>query len=180
MKEISTERLIIRPWSISDSSDLYEYAKSELVGPNAGWQPHKSEDESKEIINMFIRDNDSYAIVLKKENKVIGGIGLHNRKPDISLESLNQREIGYVLNPKYWGRNYVPEAVKALINYGFNQMNLDLIWCGHYDFNNNSKRVNEKCGFKYRFTRKEKLERLNNIEVNVLYYSILRDEYESN
>ena len=57
-------------------------------------------------------------------------------------------------------------------------MNLDLIWCGHYDFNNNSKRVNEKCGFKYEFTRKENLERLDNIKVNVLYYSILREEYK--
>lgn len=180
MNEIITDRLIIRPWSIRDSSDLYEYAKSELVGPNAGWKPHKSEDESKEIINMFISNNDSYAIVLKKENKVIGGIGLHNRKPDVSLEYLKQRELGYVLNPKYWGNNYVPEAVKALIEYGFTEMNLDLIWCGHYDFNNNSKRVIEKCGFKYKFTRKKILERLDNIEVNVLYYSILRDEYENN
>lgn len=180
MKNIITNRLILRPWRLSDSSDLYEYAQSELVGPNAGWKPHKSEDESRELIKRFIRNKDSYAIVLKEENKVIGGIGLHNRKPDISLEYLKQREIGYVLNTKYWGNEYVPEAVKALINYGFNQMNLDLIWCGHYDFNNNSKRVNEKCGFKYKFTRKENLKLLDNIEVSVLYYNILKNDYENN
>ncbi|MGG7212469.1 GNAT family N-acetyltransferase [Clostridium nigeriense] len=178
MRDIITSRLILRPWKLSDSKDLYEYAQSELVGPKAGWKPHKSEDESKDIIKMFISNNDSYAIVLKEENKVIGGIGLHNRKPDVSLDHLEQREIGYVLNPKYWGNEYIPEAVKGLINYGFNKMNLDLIWCGHFDFNNNSKRVNEKCGFKYKFTRKENLERLDNIEVNVLYYNILRDEYQ--
>lgn len=177
MNEIITERLIIRPWNINDSRDLYEYAKSELVGPNAGWKPHKSEDESKEIINMFIKNKDSYAIYLKEEDKVIGGIGLHNTKPDNSLEDLKQREIGYVLNPKYWGNNYVPEAVKALIKYGFTEMDLDLIWCGHYDFNNRSKRVIEKCGFKYKFTKREKLERLDNVEVNELYYSIFKDEY---
>ena len=178
MKEITTDRLIIRPWKIGDSSDLYEYAKSELVGPNAGWKPHNSEEESKEIINMFISNNDSYAIVLKSENKVIGGIGLHNRKPDIDLQDLEQREIGYVLNPKYWGNEYVPEAVKALIDYGFNKMNLDLIWCGHYDFNNNSKRVIEKCGFNYKFKRKEKLESLDNLEVTVLYYNIFKSKYK--
>ena len=177
MKEIITDRLIIRPWKISDSSDLYEYAKSELVGPNAGWKPHKSEEESREIINMFISNNDSYAIVLKSENKVIGGIGLHNRKPDAALKDLEQREIGYVLNPKYWGNGYMPEAVNTLIDYGLNKMNLDLIWCGHYDFNNNSKRVNEKCGFKYKFKRKENLKMLDNIEVTVLYYNILKSEY---
>lgn len=54
MKEIITDRLIIRPWSIMDNSDLYEYAKSELVGPNSGWKPHKSEDESKEIIKRLM------------------------------------------------------------------------------------------------------------------------------
>lgn len=178
MKEITTDRLIIRPWKISDSSDLYEYAKSELVGPNAGWKPHNSEEESKEIINMFISNNDSYAIVLKSESKVIGGIGLHNRKPEIDLQVLEQREVGYVLNPKYWGNEYVPEAVNALIDYGFNKMNLDLIWCGHYDFNNNSKRVNKKCGFNYKFRRKEKLELLDNIEVTVLYYNILKSKYK--
>ena len=180
METIFTDRLILRPWSLDDSSDLYEYAQSELVGPNAGWKPHKSEEESKEIINMFITNNDSYAIVLKEENKVIGGIGLHNRKPDVSLEDLEQREIGYVLNPKYWGNGYVPEAVRELLKYGFEKMNLDLIWCGHYDFNSKSKRVNEKCGFKYKFTIKENLERLDNNEVNVLYYNILRYEYDNN
>ena len=42
-----------REWRESDSSDLYEYAKSDLVGPNAGWKPHKSEGESKDIIKML-------------------------------------------------------------------------------------------------------------------------------
>lgn len=178
MKEIITDRLILRPWSIEDSKDFYEYAKSELVGPNAGWKPHKSEEESKDIINMFIRNNDSYAIVLKNENKVIGGVGLHNRKPDASLERLNQREICYALNPKYWGNNYIPETVKALLKYGFTEMKLDLIWCGHYDFNNKSKRVIDKCGFKYKLTKKENVERLDNVVVNVLYYNIFKNEYK--
>lgn len=177
MEKLTTERLILREWRESDSSDLYEYAKSDLVGPNAGWKPHKDENESKEIIKMFIKNNDVYAIVLKSENKVIGSIGLHNRKPDEKLDNLEQREIGYVLNPKYWGNEYVPEAVNCLINYGFNELKLDLIWCGHYDFNNKSKRVIEKCGFKYKFTKNEKIKLLDNKEVNSMYYNILKSEY---
>ena len=47
MKEIITDRLIIRPWKLSDSSDLYEYAQSELVGPNAGWRPHQKKKAKK-------------------------------------------------------------------------------------------------------------------------------------
>lgn len=179
MEELISNRLILRQWQESDSADLYEYAKSNLVGPSAGWPPHKDENESKEKIKIFICNSDTYAIVLKSENKVIGGIGLHRRKPDINLANLAQREIGYVLNPKYWGNSYVPEAVNCLVDYGFNKLNLDIIWCGHYDFNNNSKRVNEKCGFKYRFTRKERLKLLDNKEINILYYSILKSEYFS-
>lgn len=177
MEGLVTERLVLRKWIETDSKDLYEYAKSELVGPNAGWPPHKSEDESKEIVKMFIKNDDCYAIVLKSENKVIGGIGLHERKPDASLSELKQKEIGYVLNPKYWGRGIVPEAVNCLINYGFKELNLDLIWCGHFDFNDKSRRVNEKCGFKYRFSKKEKLSLLGNKEVTTLYYCLFKSNY---
>lgn len=178
METLYTNRLILRQWKESDSGDVYEYGKSDLVGPRAGWSPHKSEEESKGIIKMFIEDDDTYAIVLKSENKVIGGIGLHDKKPDESLSHLEQKEIGYVLNPKYWGNEYVPEAVKCVIDYGFNKLNLDLLWCAHHDYNNNSKRVIEKCGFKYKFKMNEEMPMLDNKEVTVLYYNIFKGNYE--
>lgn len=176
MDKITTERLILREWKESDSADLYEYACNELVGPNAGWPPHQNEDESKEIIKMFINDQSVYAIELKSTGKVIGGIGMHDRSPDLALKELDQREIGYVLNPKYWGNGYVPEAVNGLIDFGFQEMNLDLIWCGHYEENAKSKRVNEKCGFEYRFNRIEEIKLLQE-ERNVYYYCIEKSKY---
>lgn len=179
MKELQTDRLILRKWKETDSKDLFEYAKSNLVGPNAGWAPHKNEEESKQIIKMFIESKDTYAIVLKSENKVIGSIGLHLDSPDESLADLNQREIGYVLNPKYWGKGIVPEAVNRVLKYGFQELGLDLIWCAHFDFNHNSKRVNEKCGFKYRFSKDEVIKVLDSKEVTVLYYNIYKSEYSS-
>ncbi|MBU3073123.1 GNAT family N-acetyltransferase [Clostridium estertheticum] len=177
METLVTNRLILREWKESDSADLYEYAKSELVGPSAGWPTHKNEEDSKGIIKMFIENNETYAVVLKSENKVIGGIGLHNRKPDDNLFDMKQKEIGYVLNPKYWGNGFIPEAVHYLIRYGFNKLNLDLIWCGHFDFNSKSKRVIEKCGFKYRFQKTDRLILLDNKEVITLYYNIFKSDY---
>jgi RimJ/RimL family protein N-acetyltransferase len=177
MEILETKRLILRPWGENDSLDLYEYAKDPRVGPNAGWPVHKDHEDSKKIIKMFIKNNDCLAIVLKNENKVIGSIGLHKRTPDESIKDLNQREIGYVLNPNYWGNEYVPEAVKHLIDYGFEKLALDVIWCGHYNFNNNSKRVVEKCGFNYRFNRDTRLQLLDNKIVNESYYSITKNEY---
>ena len=177
MNTLETERLILRPWRETDSKDLYEYAKSELVGPNAGWAPHKNEEESKAIINMFIENEDTYAVVLKSENKVIGGIGLHDRQPYGSVHDLKQREIGYVLNPDYWGQGIIPESVDRLLEYAFNDKDLDIIWCAHYEFNENSKRVIEKCGFKYRFKKEEKIKALDNKDVTTLYYNIFKSDY---
>ena len=173
MEVLETKRLILRNWELTDSKDLFEYAKSPLVGPNAGFKPHKSESDSLEIIKMFIKGDNVYAIELKTENKVIGSVGIHKRSPDEKLSELNQREIGYVLNPKYWGNGFMPEVVKYLISYCFNEMKLDIIWCGHYDFNNNSKRVNEKCQFQYQFSKVEYLKLLDNKEVTTLYYNIV-------
>lgn len=179
MKTLETERLILRKWNEDDYLDLFEYACDNRVGPNAGWPVHKTVEESRSVIKSFIENDDTYAIVLKSENKVIGGIGMHNRTPDEALKDLKQREIGYVLNPKYWGNGYVPEAVKILIKYGFEEMNLDLIWCGHYDFNIKSKRVIEKCGFNHKFNRDITLKLLDNKQVNELFYNISKSEYYS-
>ena len=170
MERIITERLILREWNLSDSKDFYEFAKSDLVGPNAGWEPHKSEEESKALIQMFIRQNNNYAIVLKKENKVIGNIGFYRRKHDENYKHFVQREIGYSLNPEYWGKGYMTEALEALIEYTFNRLNVEIIWCSHFDSNFRSKAVIEKCGFTYKLTQKDFLPMYRNKEVTSLVY----------
>lgn len=178
MTRHKTERLLLREWRESDCSDLFEYAQSDDVGPYAGWNPHKSEEESKSIIKMFLIKPYTYAIVLIEENKVIGSIGLHNRRPDENLAHLKQKEIGFALNPKYWGKGIIPEAVKCILDYGFRVLQLDEIWCGHFDFNEKSRRVNEKCGFIFRMKKQEKLKFYNNRQVESLYYSITRNDYD--
>lgn len=179
MQELQTERLLLRPWKESDVKDLFDYAKDERVGPNAGWKPHKDEGESKEVIQMFLESTDRlYAIELPGEGKVIGSLGLHDRKPDEKLAHMHQMEVGYVLHPSYWGKGYVPEAVNRVLQHAFEDLKLDVVWCGHYDFNQNSKRVNEKVGFNYRFSKNITLDRLDGQEVECLYYSILKSDYK--
>ncbi len=180
MKTLESQRLILREWEYSDVNDLYEYAVSDLVGPSAGWMPHKDIKESKEIIKMFKDKQDVYAIVLKEENKVIGSIGIHDAKPDESLSHLKQKEIGFVLNPAYWGKGLVPEATRRIMKFLFEDQGLDLVWVGHFDFNEKSKRVIEKCGFNYKFTLDKELPRYNNMKVRLVQYSITRDEFFNN
>lgn len=148
---IETERLILRPFKKSDLQDFNEYASVPGVGEMAGWGHHETIEKTQEILDMFIREDKTFAIVLKNNNKVIGSLGVEEYGLEDKLTEFNGyygREIGYVLSKDYWGQGIMPEAVTAVINYLFNDLNLDFLTCGYYEFNNQSKRVQEKCGFK--------------------------------
>ena len=80
MKRMETERLILRPWELSDAKDLYAYASTPKVGPMAGGKPHESVEESREIIKRFREVDDSWALELKENHRVIGSVGLHQHK----------------------------------------------------------------------------------------------------
>lgn len=149
--QIETERLILRPFLPSDLDDFYEYASVEGVGERAGWKHHESKANSKEILDNFIFQDHDFAIYSKKDNKVIGSLGVNEYGMEEKLtefEHYKGREIGYVLSKDYWGQGLMPEAVKGVIDYLFKTLNLDFLLCGYYDFNTQSKRVQEKCGFK--------------------------------
>ncbi len=176
MVEAETERLLLRNWKHSDFEDLFEFAKLESVAPHVAWNTHKAEQDSKNAISKFIKDDDVLAIELKKENKVIGSIALYRKKPDPNNQSDSQREIYYALNPKYWGKGYMPEAVSGLLDSCFNEQGLDLIWCGYYDGNEKSKKVIEKSGFKYAFNCME-LNPAIGKEVITHYYNITKEKY---
>lgn len=176
MKSIETERLNLRGWKLEDYLDFYEYASDERVCHSAGCGIIKSIEDSKRNIELYISSNQCYAIVLKSENKVIGSIGIDNVAPDKTLKDLNQRYIGYNINPKYWGNGYAPEAVKFLNKYLFEELNLDLIWTSHYDFNIKSKRVIEKCSFKYKFNRDVTIKALGKKAIEV-FYNVSKEDY---
>lgn len=144
-----TERLVLRPWKESDLQDFYEYASVDGVGQMAGWTPHKDLDESRKILSHFIEGKHVFA--LEHEGKVIGSLGveMYNEEYYPEFAQLHGREIGYVLSKAYWGRGLMPEAVKAVIQWLFETVALDFIMVGHFDWNSQSRRVIEKCGFQY-------------------------------
>ena len=148
---IETKRLILRPFRQSDLCDFNEYASVPGVGEMAGWKHHETIEKTQKVLDMFIKEDKTFAIVFKKNNKVIGSIGVEKYELEDKLTEFNGyygRKIGYVLSKDYWGKGIMPEAVGAVISYLFNDLNLDFLTCAYYDFNNQSKRVQEKCGFK--------------------------------
>jgi ribosomal-protein-alanine N-acetyltransferase len=146
-----TDRLILRAWQNTDLNDFYEYASVRGVGEMAGWKHHESIDVSQKILQSFISDKNVFAIVFKKDNKIIGSLGLHNSwaNKETEYEKLKVKEIGYVLSKDYWGKGIMVEAVKAVIEFCFSKYDLDTLTIGHFSSNIQSKRVIEKCGFSF-------------------------------
>ena len=146
---LETERLLLRPWRESDAEECYKYAKDPRVGPIAGWPVHKSVENSRHVIKTFLMEPETYAIVLKETGFPVGSIGLHRN--DLA-EKEDEMELGYWIGVPYWGRGLVPEASRELLRHAFDDLHLARVWCGYYDGNEQSKRVQEKLGFKYQWT----------------------------
>lgn len=149
--KLETDRLILRPFEEGDLNDFYEYAKVDGVGEAAGWIHHNSIEESKTILEMFIKEHRTFAVTDKKSGKVIGSVGIENADEifgkDFADKNIN--EVGYVLSKDYWGNGLMTEAVKAVICYLFDELKCDCVTVGHFLRNDRSRRVIEKCGFEY-------------------------------
>ena len=174
--ELYTKRLLLRPFTEDDAEDVYAYAQDPRVGPAAGWTPHRSVEESREIIRTVFSEPGVFAVVEKESGKVIGSAGFTGRHRK-ELPGPDD-QIGYSLSPAWWGRGLIPEAVEELLRYGFEDLGLRTIWCDHYDGNQKSKRVIRKCGFSFRFLRMQKVPTLNNEIRLALCYALTREAWK--
>ncbi len=149
---LETERLILRKWRETDAESLFEYASDPDIGPIAGWPPHKSVEESLDVIRNVFNGAECYAVCEKENGKAIGAIELKLNGHTDMTERDDECELGYWLGKPFWGRGYIPEAARELIRHGFEELGMNTIWCGYYEGNNKSKRVQEKLGFVYHHT----------------------------
>ncbi len=148
---IETDRLILRAFDQSDLSDLFEYASVKGVFEMAGWKSHEDIRQTQDLLNNFILEDNTFALVLKENNKVIGSLGIRKYGLEDVLTEFHGYlgcEIGYDLSKEYWGRGLMPEALRGVCDYLFNKAGFDFILCGYFGYNTQSKRVQEKCGFK--------------------------------
>lgn len=153
--QLETERLLLRPWQDSDAKDLYLYASHPDVGPIAGWPVHTSVENSLATIKTVLAKPEIYAVILKQTGHAVGSVGLMmGKESDIGIPE-TEGEIGYWIGVPFWGQGLIPEAVRELIRYSFEDLHLEKLWCGYFDGNNKSKRVQEKCGFTYHHTNQD-------------------------
>ena len=148
---INSERLILKKGTLNDYLAVYEYDFTKLRDIGGEFEYQKQDlEEFKKIfepdIEQFHKNNESehtfdWIIYLKENMLPIGNI-LADRE-DIENKEI---EIAFNLHPNYWGKEYMPEAIKAVLNYLF-ELGYENVKSGYSDGNVKSKRVLEKTGF---------------------------------
>ena len=152
--QYETKRLLLRPWQEADADALYRYASDPEIGPAAGWPPHTSVENSREVIRDILSAEGTFAVVLKATGLPIGSIGIM-RNANIPTDD-REAEIGYWIGRPYWGQGLIPEAVRECLRICFDEQNCIRVWCAYFEGNEKSRRVQEKCGFRYHHTEENK------------------------
>ncbi|MBR3104188.1 MAG: GNAT family N-acetyltransferase [Lachnospiraceae bacterium] len=176
---LETERLFFRRWEENDAEILYQEASNPEVGPPAGWQPHKSVEESLEIIRSVLNGPEAYAICRKEDGMPIGSIELRLKDKTDLTDKDDECELGYWLARPFWGQGIMPEAAAEMLRHAFEDLGMTKVWCGYYDGNTKSRRVQEKCGFTYQWTT-EGLEVKQMNEIRTGHVNMLsKEEWEA-
>ena len=178
MKILETKNCILRPVTLDDYIDLYEYYKIPEVVKFLPIKRHKSYLDTKRFIKSFFISNyekgkiGHYAIVSKIDNKVIGNVGFNNISKNVK-----NAEIGICINPKYWGNNLSVELVEALIEYGFEELGLESIFAMTYEDNIYSKNVLDKLNFKHEIDFNKKFKNTGNKTIKCSKYTLYKNDY---
>ena len=157
LPELSASRLVLRRMSREDATDMYEYARLPSVTEYLMWYPHSGIDHTRRYLSMIEREYRlgvfyDWAVVLRETGKMIGTCGF------TTIDSQNScGEVGYVLNPAFWGQGYAPEAVHAVMTFGFGTLSLHRIEAKYIIGNNRSRRVMEKCGMTFEGVRRSSM-----------------------
>ncbi|MBE6599357.1 MAG: GNAT family N-acetyltransferase [Ruminococcaceae bacterium] len=174
--KLYTRRTCLRRMMKSDSYDMFEYARREEVTRYLLWDPHESETYTYKYLTYLqsrYRAGDFYdwAVVMRDTYKMIGTCGFTR----FSVES-NSAEVGYVLNPDFWGMGIAPEVVSRVIDFGFCELGLHRIEAKYMVGNDRSRRVMEKVGMTFEGVNRESMH-VKGKYVSVGVCAILRSEY---
>lgn len=148
---VTTDRLVLRPLNMADLPDYHAYASEPGVGEMAGWKHHQSIKESREKLERAVDRKQVFAIVRREDGKLIGTLGFRPSwaNDENAYAPYTMKEIGFSLSKSCWGQGFAPEAVKAVTAYSFHTLKLDALTCCHFTENRQSRRVIEKCGFRF-------------------------------
>ena len=171
-RRIELDRLILRPFEVGDAHDLFECIGDEesVRYLMQAWTGSLEEARSRIYDTYLATPNGYWAIEHKESGKMIGNIV-------IKLNHDNDRaHFGYVLNKAFWGKGYAGEALKAIVDLCFMQLEVNRVGDGHYVGNEASGRVMEKVGLKLEGTLRG-YEKIRGVQHDLVIYGLTRDAY---
>lgn len=178
-QRLETERLILRRFVSEDAAAMYKnWACDCEVTKYLTWPTHSSIDISKSVTDDWVASYSNenwyqWAIVLKENGDTpIGSISVVDMNEDTSTVQL-----GYCIGRNWWNRGITSEAVKEVMNFFFEEIDVNRIEARYDPKNPNSGKVMEKCGMKYEGTMRS-ADRNNQGICDVVYYAALKSEWE--
>jgi RimJ/RimL family protein N-acetyltransferase len=177
--EITTERLILRPFTLSDAPLVQQLAGDEAIASTALNIPHPFEDGmAEEWISTHQPDYEArkaanFAIVLADERRLIGAAGLS------IISSDSRAELGYWIGKPYWGYGYASQAAQALIHFGFEVLSVNRIYATCLKRNIASARVLQKLGMAHEGTLRQHVYHRGRFQ-DLEEYGLLKEDFTSN
>lgn len=174
---LETERLVLRPFALSDAATVQLLAGSREVAATTLNIPHPYPEGGAEawIASTLEQASQgksySFAITRKADGVLVGCIGIG------SNQEQGRGELGYWIGTPYWGHGYATEATKAIVAFGFEQLNLDRIFAAYISGNRASGRVMEKVGMTYEGTQRQHVLKWGE-RFDLILYGMLRSEYQ--
>ncbi len=168
----------MRKMLVSDAEDMYEYAQDPAVTQFLLWEPHVNLKFTQSYLR-FIQTQYAaagffdWALTLAENGKMIGTCGFAAIDTDN-----NSGEIGYVINPEYWGKGYATEALSRVLSFGFGVLGMHRMYVRIMAGNAASERVARKCGMRHEATLYSSLLVKGEFRT-VKIFAILRDEFFS-
>ena len=175
---IETERLLLRPVTLDDAEEMFEYA-SDRENTRYTFQINQSLEETKNNIAQFYLANPlgRWGLELKSNGQFIGTIDLHKIDP-----VLKKAAIGYIINKKYWNQGLTTEANRTVIELAFEKIGMNKLTALHDQDNPASGKVMEKSGM--RFSHEEPYARMDYKElgriVTRVHYILTKEDYFAN
>ena len=178
-KTIETDRLVLRRFEVSDAEAMYRnWANDREVTKYLTWPVHADPEVTGALLETWVKEyeNDHYyqwAIGLKERNgEPIGSISVVHSRDDIEMV-----HIGYCIGRAWWNQGIMTEALSAVIDFFFDEVEVNRVECRHDPNNPNSGKVMQKCGMKYEGTMRS-ADRNNQGICDASLYGLLRSDRE--
>ncbi len=175
-QRLETERLVLRRFVNEDAIAMYKnWAADEEVTKYLTWPPHPNQKVSQKVIADWVKAYESeryyqWAIVLKEIGEPIGSIAIVHMNEDVSM-----MQVGYCIGKTWWHNGITAEALKAVMDFLFDIVDVNRIESRHDPRNPNSGKVMKKCGMKYEGTLRSS-DRNNQGICDASYYALLKSE----